>query len=128
MHPIVRLLGIFAVFLITAAAWLVLGGVVTSRTSEQSFALDGRVSDLWGRPQVQLAPTFTEEWTVEVASTENVTDPRTGLVSVVQKVERVPQSQRVDPSRSRLEVDLHLDQRRKGLLWYPLYDVGFAGT
>lgn len=128
MHPIVRLLGIFAVFLTTAAAWLVLGGVVTSRTSEQSFALDGRVSDLWGRPQVQLAPTFTEEWTVEVASTENVTDPRTGLVSVVQKVERVPQSQRVDPSRSRVAADLHLDQRRKGLLWYPLYDVGFAGT
>ncbi len=128
MHPIVRLVGIFVAFLTTAAAWLVLGGIVTSRTHEQTSALDGRVSDLWGRAQVQSAPTFTEEWSIEVASKEAVTDPRTGLVSLVEKFEWVPQSQQVDPSKSRLNVDLHLDQRRRGLLWYPLYDVALAGT
>ncbi len=128
MHPVLRLLGIFFVFLVATAAWLVLGGVVTSRTHDQSSALDGRVSDLWGSPQTQDAPTFTEEWTVEVASQEQVTDPRTGLVSLVKKIERVPQSAPVDPSRTRVDVDLHLDQRRKGLLWYPLYDVAFTGS
>lgn len=127
MHPIFRLIGIFIVFLATAAAWIVLGSVVTSRTHEQSFALDGRVSDLWGSPQTQDAPTFTEEWIIEVPSQEHVTDPRTGLVSLVKKVDRVPQSNAVDPSQSRIDVQLHLDQRRKGLLWYPLYDVTFSG-
>ncbi|MDP2308424.1 MAG: inner membrane CreD family protein [Pseudomonadota bacterium] len=127
MHPILRLLGIFVVFFTTTAAWIVLGGVVTSRTHEQTFALDGRVSDLWGNPQTQDAPSFAEEWVIDVPATESVTDPRTGLVSLVQKVNRVPQSRKVDPSRTRVDVDLHLDQRRKGLLWYPLYDVTFAG-
>ncbi|MDP2314638.1 MAG: inner membrane CreD family protein [Pseudomonadota bacterium] len=128
MHPVLRLLGIFVVFLTTVAAWIVLGGIVTSRTQGQSMELDGRVSDLWGSLQTQDAPTFTEEWVIDVPSKEEVTDPRTGLVSVVQKVERVQQNRVVDPSRTRVDVDLHLDQRRKGLLWYPLYDVAFTGN
>ncbi len=27
-----------------------------------------------------------------------------------------------------IDVDLRLDERRRGLLWFPLYDVTFAGT
>ncbi len=127
MHPFLRILGIFFVFLLSTVGWLTLGGVTSSRTHDQLDALEGRVSDLWGSPQAQDAPTFTEEWVEPVTTEERVTDPRTGLVSVVAKTDRVLRTNPVDPSRTRVEVDLHLDQRRKGLLWYPLYDVAFAG-
>jgi hypothetical protein len=127
MHPVLRLLGIAVVFVLTAVAWLALGGVTSSRNSDQLSALDGRVSDLWGSPQVQLAPTFTEEWTEMVATQERVTNPN-GVVTTVQKVEPQYRSSEVDPSRTRITADLHLDQRRKGLMWFPLYDVAFAGT
>lgn len=126
MHPILRILGIFAVFLLASVGWLVLGGVTSSRTDEQLAALDGRVSDLWGSPQTQAAPTFTEEWVETVTTREQVTDAA-GIVRTVDKLQQVQRLNPVDPARTRITVDLHLDQRRKGLLWYPLYDVTFAG-
>ena len=128
MHPLARIIAIFFVFLFATVGWLVLGGVTSSRTQDQLDALDGRVSDLWGAPQTQDAPTFTEEWVQVVTRQEQVTDPRTNLVSVVTRSEAVAQIRPVDPASTRIEVDLDLDQRRKGLLWYPLYDVTFAGT
>jgi inner membrane protein CreD len=59
--------------------------------------------------------------------TEQITDPA-GHTSTKKTVESVERVQVVDPVRSRLTVDLHLDQRRKGLLWFPLYDVAFHGA
>lgn len=127
MHPFVRILGIFMVFLLVSAGWVVLGGVTSSRSDAQRDALDGQVADLWGIPQAQSAPTFQLEWDTTVRREERVTDPRTQLVSVVEKLEVVRQSAPVEPARTRVDVGLSLDQRRKGLLWYPLYDVDFAG-
>src|SRR6266498_4155721 len=51
MHPFVRLVGIMAVFVLAALGWVVLGGVMSSRTTDQRATLDGRVADLWGSPQ-----------------------------------------------------------------------------
>lgn len=127
MHPIVRLLGIMGVFVLAAIGWLVLGGVTSSRTTDQRGALDGRVADLWGSPQTQSAPTFELHWTEEETKIEQITDPG-GHTSTKRTVETARRSQLVDPVQSRLVVDLHLDQRRKGLLWFPLYDVGFRGA
>jgi inner membrane protein involved in colicin E2 resistance len=127
MHPFVRIIGIMGVFAIAAVGWLILGTVTSSRTSDQRSALDGRVADLWGSPQSQSAPTFDLRWTEEQAKTEQITDA-SGKTSTKRTVETVTRTQPVDPSQSRIFVDLHLDQRRKGLLWFPLYDVGFRGT
>jgi inner membrane protein involved in colicin E2 resistance len=85
------------------------------------------VSDLWGSPQTQAAPIFELHWTEQETKTEQVTDP-TGRTTTKKTVESVARVQMVDPSRSRVAVDLHLDQRRKGLLWFPLYDVAFRGA
>lgn len=127
MHPLLRLVGLVAVFLFTTVCWFALAGVTSSRTQEQQYALDGRVADLWGSPQAQLAPAFIEEWVVERQEASEVTDPVTGRTMKTSKTVRELQSRPVDPNRSRIAVDLKLDQRRKGLLWYPLYDVGFSG-
>jgi len=127
MHPFVRLLGIMAVFATAAIGWLILGAVMSSRTSDQRSTLEGRVADLWGSPQAQAAPTFELHWRELETKSEQITDPA-GHTSTKKTVESVERVQVVDPVRSRLAVDLHLDQRRKGLLWFPLYDVVFHGT
>src|SRR5687768_826478 len=111
MHPVVRLFGIMGVFMLATVGWLILGAVTGSRTSSQKGALEGRVSDLWGSPQTQSAPSFELQWIEQETKTEHVTDA-TGKTSVKKTIESVQRSKLVDPSRSRLAVDLHLDQRR----------------
>ncbi len=127
MHPFVRLVGIIAVFMLAAIGWLVLGGVTSSRTSDQRGALDGRVADLWGSPQTQSAPVFELHWTEQETKTEQITDAN-GHTTTKKTVDVVQRAEAVDPAKSRIAVDLHLDQRRKGLLWFPLYDVAFRGA
>src|SRR5205807_6209010 len=113
MHPFVRLLGIMGVFMLAALAWLVLGGVTSSRTTDQRGALEGRVADLFGSPETQSAPTFELHWTEQETKTEQITDPA-GHTSTKKTIETVQRAQIVDPNSSRLTVDLHLDQPRKG--------------
>jgi inner membrane protein involved in colicin E2 resistance len=113
--------------MMAAVGWLILGGVTSSRTTDQRSTLDGRVADLWGSPQTQSAPTFELRWNEEETKTEQITDAN-GRTSTKKTVELVTRMQPVDPASSRISVDFHLDQRRKGLLWFPLYDVGFRGA
>jgi len=127
MHPIVRLFGIMGVFMLATVGWLILGAVTGSRTNDQKGTLEGRVADLWGSPQTQSAPSFELQWIEQETKTEQVTDP-TGRTSTKKTIESVARTKVVDPMRSRVAVDLHLDQRRKGLLWFPLYDVAFRGA
>src|SRR5215831_5504977 len=108
MHAFVRLLGIMAVFTLAAVGWLILGGVTSSRTTDQRAMLDGRVADLWGSPQTQAAPSFELRWIEEETKTEQFTDPN-GKTSTKRTVERVTRTQPVDPAGSRIFVDLHLD-------------------
>src|SRR5678816_1266751 len=105
MHPFVRILGIMAVFTTAALGWLILGGVTSSRTSDQRSALDGRVADLWGSPQAQAAPTFELHWMEPETKTEQITDPA-GHTSTKKTVESVERVQVVDPVRSRLTVEV----------------------
>lgn len=128
MNPVLRILGVVFVFFVAAAAWLALGGVNAARTSEQEGALAGRVADLWGSSQRQAAPTFTLEWDELVTETRDIVDARgqvvdTRLVSHMERRSRV-----VDPASTDVDVDLDLDLRRKGLVWFPLYDVRFDGA
>jgi inner membrane protein involved in colicin E2 resistance len=113
--------------MLAAVGWLILGGVTSSRTTDQRGALDGRVADLWGSPQTQAAPVFELRWTEEETKTEQITDP-SGRTSTKRTVEQVTRVLPVDPGQSRITADLRLDQRRKGLLWFPLYDVAFRGA
>lgn len=122
MGAFLRLLGIVFVFVVAAAGWFVLAGITDSRSTQQHTALYGRVADLWGDAQVQLAPSFTLRWT-EPRVSEKLT-PR----GVETLTELVPMSLGVDPDQSRIRAGLHADTRRKGLLWFPLYDVDFAGS
>ncbi len=126
MSPILRIIGIVAAFVVTSIGWAILGGVTTLRTKAQSSELRGEVAELWGSPQTQRAPTLTFSWVTERlrSRTERVGSEEREIKEVVAETERVE----VSPSSTRIEADLHLDRRLKGLVWYALYDVGFHGT
>lgn len=92
------------IFVCTAFAWMLLGSTLVQRTNDSDTAQTQDLASQWGGPQVQAAPRVTG-W-------EGT--PRGGRVATI------------PIQSSRIAVDLALEQRRKGLLWYNLYDVHFS--
>jgi inner membrane protein involved in colicin E2 resistance len=116
-----RIAAIAFIFLCTSIAWAILGATVFSRTYDTNNHLKGEVSSSWGTSQEQTAPT----------AGYNVITPRIETTTEAGKqVERT-----IDESvwhvlpldKSRVNATLHLDYRKKGLLWYSTYQVQFAG-
>lgn len=121
-----RLIAIGMVFGVASVAWLILGGVMNDRTDGARYDLAGDVADLWGNPQTQAAPALTFQWTTE--RTEERTETVDGKVTVVQRQVTDVHTNAVDPDSTTIGAGLKLDQRQKGLIWYSLYDLDFAGT
>lgn len=97
-----RLSAIAFIFACTTIAWMILGGTILTRTYSSDDASRKKVVASWGSPQVQQPPT----------------------ASYVQSSSTVI----AQAGSSRVDVDLRLDQRQKGLLWYSTYKVAFAGA
>ena len=116
-----RIAAMVFIFLCTTVAWLLLGATVNMRTQEQDRKLKSAVGQLWGTPQHQQAPTiyYLTEKQVKVETTK-------GAETVVEtKEETVKHGLPLESSD--IKVGLDLDYRRKGLLWYSTYKVGFSG-
>jgi hypothetical protein len=121
-----RLLAIGFIFLCTAAAWSVLGGTVVGRTGQRDGRLSQEVAQLWGGQHVQVAPqaSVRRPRQVEEEVREQDAKGRAFVRTVTRTViDEVP----FPAASSRVRVDLGLEHRRKGLLWYDTYTVGFAG-
>ena len=102
------------VFACTSVAWLVLAEVVSHRTHRQDDKLKAEVGQLWGTPQFQRAPLLY--WTTEETVVKRTPDGRS--------TEQTTQRRHLLPiGASRLQVGIHLEHRRKGLLWYSTYRV-----
>lgn len=126
MNPTLRVVGIAAVFLVSTLAWLLLGGITLSRTDRQTDALGGRVTELWGRPQAQAAPRARLLWPEEVDEVR-IVEENGHEKRITERVTRW-QERPVPAGSTDLEVSLREDVRRKGLVWYPLYDVDLRGA
>jgi hypothetical protein len=109
------------IFICTTIAWMILGATISSRTNSSNQQLEGHVASTWGTPQEQTPP--TAEYTV--TEFRDVTTKEEGK-SVVHK-EKIETQFPVKPNASRIQVDIHLDPRQKGLLWYSTYQVQFSG-
>jgi len=105
-----RIVAIALIFIFASGAWLALGGVTHYRTSTAYRGLRGEVGALWGTRHSQTAPRLVYP---EAAESEEK-----------QQADRVA----LAPERSDVAVDLSLDQRKKGLLWYSTYRVSFDGA
>ncbi len=115
-----RIAGIIFIFLCTAVAWLILGVTITVRTESTDSRLKERVASTWGAPQTQLPPTAHYDRVVSDIE-ESIVDGK----KQTRRVERrVPTSLPLEATRA--EVDLNLEHRQKGLLWYSTYAVQFA--
>ena len=126
MHPVLRMIGIIVVFVVSAVAWLTLGGITQTRTNKQTYEMEGQITELWGTPQVQRAPTLVFRWVTEEPFTR--TETKDGKATEVRGVNRIDHELLRLPASTDVEAKLTLDPRRKGLVWYALYDVDMKGA
>jgi hypothetical protein len=94
-----RMAAIVFIFLCIAAAWAALGATVMTRTATQDENWKTAVGQLWGTQQRQLAPQVHYQTTRQTLLLDG----------------------------SDIKVDLNLEYRQKGLLWYSTYRVRFDG-
>ena len=114
-----RIIAIGLIYVCVSAAWLILGQTVHLRTLTQDNKLRGAVGQLWGTAQFQRAPQIY--WLDRVTRVEPGADGESITRTVDEK-------HFLSLAASRVEVDLSLEHRRKGLLWYSTYSVLFAAT
>lgn len=99
----IRIITIIAIFLLGGCGWFVLGSASLYRSMDLTSTLDHSVQALWGAPIIQSAPSAR----VNVPGSKR----SRGLML----------------SASRVDAKLTVEQRRKGLIWYPTYVVDFSG-
>jgi hypothetical protein len=87
----------------TSIAWLILANSIWSRTNESNDRLKPNVASIWGTPQEQRQPVATLD-------------------------QGQPAPVPLAAESSRIRVDLALEYRQKGLLWYSVYVVNFSGV
>ena len=116
-----RIAAIGFIFLCTAVAWAILGATIFSRTYSSDANLKDRVASSWGAPQEQAPPTAA----YHIGSFRQVTVTENGKEVVRTVDDRKYFSLPIQ--KSRVRATLHLDYRRKGLLWYSTYQVQFSG-
>lgn len=123
-----RILALIFIYVCTCLGWMILGGSVWQRTDDASASLRKNVASIWGRPQIQLAPTAHYRRTVqEPPRAGGSTEGKPGEKSAAERplhAETVP----LPLESSRVSADLTLEPRRKGLVWYSTYGVQFQGS
>lgn len=100
-----RVLAISFIFVCTSIAWAILSITVLARTETQDLRLRGAVGKLWGIPHVQQTPKLSDRYP-DTSSNNNDIIPL---------------------EASDINVDIALEHRQKGLLWYSTYNVKFTG-
>lgn len=114
-----RIFAIVAIFIGVTIAWMSLASSVDNRTVRQDEVLKEEVGQLWGASQRQKAPQVwnrvtTQEEVSVIKSGKNLTETKTVTTDNYWPI-----------NASKIKVDLDLDHRKKGLLWYSTYRVNF---
>jgi hypothetical protein len=99
------------IYMCVCVAWAILGSTLLVRTYNIDANLSSKVEELWGSRQWQLAP---QAYWVEKLVRKHANDPK-------------EVNHYLTLSSSNVGVKLKLEQRKKGLLWYPTYRVNFGG-
>jgi inner membrane protein involved in colicin E2 resistance len=101
-----RILAITFIYVCSAIGWIILAGTIKIRTEFQDRKLRDAVAQLWGTEQIQPAPLVYYE---------------SGDTS------RKETKQHLPLDASDITVDLKIEHRKKGLLWYSTYRATFTG-
>lgn len=109
------------IFVCTSVAWFILGGVTNVRTYQQDTKLKRTVGQLWGTAQFQRAPTAYYQ-TKKEKKVETISGGKT-----IVETKTITTDHPITLGGSDVAVDIKLDYRKKGLLWYSTYQVAFSG-
>ena len=117
-----RIIAIVLIFICTSIAWAILGTTLFARTYDSGALSSDRVESTWGTEQNQAPPTasYKTSTTRQQAAVENG----------IQIVRTITEDQitELPLESSKIDVDLDLQHRQKGLLWYSTYKVKFSGV
>lgn len=114
---LLRLVAVAVIFVFTAIAWVILGLGSASRTSDSHNKLEREVENLFGTAQSIKKPVL---YGLEKRAIW-ITNETSGKVSASQ--ENVIHPLALDSSK--IDIDVRLDRRRKGVLWFPTYRFSF---
>jgi len=117
-----RIVAIIFIFFITSIAWAILGGTILTRTYDSGAVSGERVESTWGTEHNQAPPT---------AAFSVFTQTPTDVIENGAWVKRTVTNENVvnlPIESSKIDVNLNLGHRQKGLLWYSTYKVDFLGN
>jgi len=117
-----RIIAIIFIFILTTIAWAILGGTILSRTYSSGETSSSRVASTWGTEQNQAPPMAYFKTPVQVQE-ESIESGK----KVIKTVTREDITNLALES-SKIDVNLNLEHRQKGLLWYSTYKVDFASA
>jgi inner membrane protein involved in colicin E2 resistance len=117
-----RIIAIVFIFICTSVAWAILGGTIFSRTYDSGLTSSTRVASTWGTEQNQSPP--SAYFKTAVAKDEEVVENGKKVVRTI--VEDAITDLPLESSK--IDVNLDLQHRQKGLLWYSTYKVVFSGV
>ena len=117
-----RIIAIAFIFVCTSVAWVILGGTIFSRTYDSDSVSQDRVASTWGTQQNQGPP--TAYFKTVISRPEETIENGRKFTKIVQEelIKNLPLES------SAVNVDLNLEHRQKGLLWYSTYKVAFSGV
>ena len=117
-----RIAAIVFIFICTSVAWAILGGTIFQRTYDSGATSSNRVASTWGTTQNQAPP---YAWfTTKVSKKQETFENGKKVVKTVE--EDVDTDLPLESSN--VDVNLDLQHRQKGLLWYSTYKVAFSGV
>ena len=117
-----RIIAIIFIFICTSVAWGILGGTIFSRTYDSGLVSSPQVASLWGTRQNQAPPTASFHTKLE-KKVEVYENGQKVIKPIVEEFDTP-----LPLESSRIKVDLDLEHRQKGLLWYSTYKVAFSGV
>jgi len=115
-----KIVSLSGIFIIASLAWMVLGVNLAQRTSAKQREMASAVGYLWGTPHLQTAPVIFMDKMVKKEFCNS------GEEKTKCETREIKEWETVDLAKSDVKVELGLDMRRKGLLWFSLYGVKFA--
>jgi inner membrane protein involved in colicin E2 resistance len=117
-----RIIAIAFIFICTSVAWAILGATIFSRTYDSAALSSDKVASTWGTQQRQGPPSAS--FKTQVSKKQETTENGKKVVKTVTEEIVTP----LPLESSKIDVNLDLQHRQKGLLWYSTYKVAFSGV
>jgi inner membrane protein involved in colicin E2 resistance len=116
-----KIIAIVFIFICTSIAWAILGATIFARTYDSGAVSSNRVASTWGAQQNQAPPTAS--FSVPITKQQDVVENG----KTIKKTWTEELTTEIPLESSNVDVNLDLEHRQKGLLWYSTYKVRFAG-